>query len=201
MWAFFERILDSSMFSPHGICLLWEPELIWLHVISDALIAMAYFSIPFALAIFVSKRRDLKFGWVYWSFGIFIMACGLTHVLSIYTLWVPVYGVEGLVKAATAIASIVTAGMLWPLLPQLLTIPSPFELRQAQEALKEEEIKGRDSEELLAQFRQAGIARKHGPPDGRGGNRGRRIHPDRRAWPHPAVQPGVRKAVRIPRRS
>jgi len=45
--------------------------------------------------------------------------------------------------------------MLWPLLPQLLTIPSPFELRQAQEALKEEEMKGRDSEQLLQQFRQA----------------------------------------------
>jgi PAS domain S-box-containing protein len=154
MWAFFERILDSSMFSPHGICLLWEPELIWLHVVSDAVIAMAYFSIPFALAIFVSKRRDLKFGWVYWSFGIFILACGLTHILSIYTLWVPVYGIEGLVKAATAVASIVTAGMLWPLLPKLLAIPSPFELRQAQEALKEEESKGRDSEQLLQQFRQ-----------------------------------------------
>jgi PAS domain S-box-containing protein len=155
MWTFLERILDSSMFSPHGICLLWEPELIWLHVVSDALIAMAYFSIPFALAIFVSKRRDLKFGWVYWAFGIFILACGLTHILSIYTLWVPIYGIEGLVKAVTAAASVFTAGMLWPLLPKLLTIPSPFELRQAQEALKEEEMKGRDSEQLLQQFGQA----------------------------------------------
>jgi PAS domain S-box-containing protein len=154
MWAFFERILDSSMFSPHGICLLWEPELIWLHVVSDALIAMAYFSIPVALAIFVSKRRDLRFGWVYWSFGIFILACGFTHILSIYTLWVPIYGIEGLVKAATAAASLVTAGMLWPLLPKLLTIPSPFELRQVQAALAEEEIKSHDSEQLLAQFRQ-----------------------------------------------
>ena len=139
---------------PHGICLLWEPELIWLHVVSDALIATAYFSIPFALAIFVSKRRDLRFGWVYWAFGIFILACGLTHVLSIYTLWVPIYGVEGLVKAATAVASIVTAGMLWPLLPKLLSIPSAFELRQAQAALQEEEIKGRGAEQLLAQFRE-----------------------------------------------
>jgi hypothetical protein len=67
MWAFFTRILDSSMFSPHGICLLWEPELIWLHVVSDALIALAYFSIPVALAIFVSKRRNLKFEWLYWA--------------------------------------------------------------------------------------------------------------------------------------
>jgi PAS domain S-box-containing protein len=155
MWAFLERILDSSMYSPHGICLLWEPELIWLHVVSDALIALAYFSIPFALAIFVTKRRDLKFGWVYWSFAFFILACGLTHILSIYTLWVPVYGIEGLVKAATAAASIITAGMLWPLLPELLTIPSPFELRQAREALREQEMKGRDSEQLVQQFRQA----------------------------------------------
>ena len=72
MWAFFERLLDPSMLSPHGICLLWEPELIWLHVVSDACIAAAYFSIPFALAILVTKRRDLKFGWVYWAFAIFI---------------------------------------------------------------------------------------------------------------------------------
>jgi PAS domain S-box-containing protein len=158
MLGFLERILDSSMFSPHGICLLWEPELIWLHVVSDALIAIAYFSIPFALSIFVSKRRDLLFGWVYWSFGIFIMACGLTHVLSIYTLWVPIYGVEGLVKAATAAASVFTAGMLWPLLPKLLTIPSPFDLDEARAALKEEEIKGRDSEQLLEQFRQSQLA-------------------------------------------
>ena len=154
MLTFFERILDSSMFSPHGICLLWEPELIWLHVISDALIATAYFSIPFALAIFVSKRRDLKFGWVYWAFGIFILACGMTHVLSIYTLWVPIYGIEGLVKATTAVASIFTAVALWPLLPKLLAIPSPFELRRVQAALEEEETRSRDSAELLQQFRE-----------------------------------------------
>src|ERR1700712_3221409 len=160
MTNFFERILDSSMFSPHGICLLWEPELIWLHVVSDAMIALAYFSIPFALAIFVLKRKDLKFGWLYWSFGVFIMACGLTHVLSIYTLWVPVYGIEGLVKSATAAASIFTAGMLWPLLPKLLAIPSPFEFRQVQEALKDEEAKARDSEALLAQFRAAQRAQR-----------------------------------------
>ena len=154
MWAFFARLLDSSMFSPHGICLLWEPELIWLHVASDALIAMAYFSIPIALAILVSKRRDLKFGWVYWAFGVFILACGFTHVLSIYTLWVPIYGIEGLVKAATAIASVFTAGMLWPLLPELLTITSPFELRRVRAALEEEEMKGRGAERMLAQFQE-----------------------------------------------
>lgn len=155
MWAFFERLLDSSMFSPHGICLLWEPELIWLHVVSDASIAAAYFSIPFALAILVTKRRDLQFGWVFWAFAIFILACGLTHLLSIYTLWVPIYGIEGLVKAATAVASIFTAVALWPLLPKILTIPSPFELQKVQAALEEEEIKSRDATLLLQQVGEA----------------------------------------------
>ena len=128
MWAFLERLLDSSMFSPHGICLLWEPELIWLHVTTDAVIAVSYFSIPVALSIFVSKRRDVDFGWIFWAFAIFIMACGFTHVLAIVTLWVPVYGIEGIIKALTAAASIVTAAMLWPLLPKLLALPSPSQL-------------------------------------------------------------------------
>lgn len=155
MWAYLERLLDSSMLSPHGICLLWEPALIWLHVVSDAAIAAAYFSIPFALAILVTKRRDLKFGWVYWAFAIFIMACGLTHVLSIYTLWVPIYGIEGILKAATAVASVFTAAALWPLLPKILAIPSPFELRKVQAALEEEEIKSRDATLLLQQVSDA----------------------------------------------
>jgi signal transduction histidine kinase/ActR/RegA family two-component response regulator len=154
MWSFFERLLDSSMFSPHGICLLWEPELVWLHVVSDAIIAVAYFSIPFALGIFVSRRRDVEFGWVVWAFALFIMACGLTHVFSIYTLWVPIYGIEGLVKAVTAAASIVTAVMLWPLLPKLLAIPSPSQLRLAYSALEREERQRRSAEDMLRKFRE-----------------------------------------------
>jgi signal transduction histidine kinase/ActR/RegA family two-component response regulator len=153
MMAFFERLLNTSMYSPHGICLLWEPELIWLHVVSDAVIALAYFSIPFALAIFVSKRRDVEFGWVFWAFAIFIMACGVTHVMSIYTLWVPIYGIEGIAKALTAMASILTAAMLWPLLPKLLAIPSPSQLQQAHAALEREGRQRRGVEEMLQKFR------------------------------------------------
>jgi hypothetical protein len=72
MWAVLQSLLESSTLSPHGICLLWRPELIWLNVSSDAIIALSYFSIPFALAIFVSKRPDVEFGWVFWAFAIFI---------------------------------------------------------------------------------------------------------------------------------
>jgi len=151
MLAMLERIFDSSTLSPHGICLLWEPELIWLHVTSDAVIAASYFSIPIALSIFVSKRRDVDFGWIFWAFAIFIMACGFTHVLSIVTLWVPIYGIEGLIKALTAVASILTAAMLWPLLPKVLALPSPSQLREAQAALALEGMHRREAEEMLRQ--------------------------------------------------
>src|ERR1700730_7370084 len=154
MRAFLERLLDSSMLSPHGICLLWEPELIWLHVASDAVIAVAYFSIPFALALLLGKRRDIEFNWIFWAFAIFIMACGFTHVFAIYTLWVPVYGIEGLVKALTAVASTVTAALLWQLLPKLLAIPSPAQLRQTRAALEEEGKQRRGAEDTLQKFRQ-----------------------------------------------
>jgi signal transduction histidine kinase len=149
MWAYFERVLDSSSLSPHGICLLWQPELIWLHVTSDAVIAASYFSIPVALSIFVSKRRDVDFGWIFWAFAVFITACGFTHLLSIITLWVPVYGIEGLVKAMTAIASIVTALMMWPLLPKVLALPSPSQLRAAELALAQEGMQRREAEDML----------------------------------------------------
>jgi len=149
MAGFLADLLNTSTFSPHGLCLLWQPDLIWLHVASDAIIALAYFSIPFVLSIIVSKRRDLEFGWVFWAFAIFITACGFTHVFSIYTLWVPVYGIEGLVKAVTAVASIVTALMLWPLLPKVLALPSPAQLRATQAALEVEGQQRRHAETLL----------------------------------------------------
>ena len=149
MWAALTRILDSTMFAPHGICLLWEPELIWLHVISDGMIAAAYFSIPVALSVFVYKRRDVEFGWIFWAFAIFILACGLTHILSIVTLWLPIYGIEGLVKAATALASVATAAILWPLVPKLLAIPSPAQLVEAEAALEQEARYRREAEDML----------------------------------------------------
>lgn len=130
--------------APHGYCLLWDPRLVWTHVVSDALIAAAYFSIPIALVTFVRRRRDVQFGWILWLFALFIVACGTTHLISIWTLWNADYGLEAAVKVLTAAASVVTAVMLWPLLPRLLDIPSPSQLAE----------KNSDLESALARLRQ-----------------------------------------------
>lgn len=145
MFDYIDRLLRANGYAPHGYCLLWQPELIWTHVLADALIAAAYFSIPVALVFFVRTRKDVVFGWVFWCFALFIMACGSTHIMSIWTLWHSDYGLEALVKVATAAISVATAIALWPLLPKALAIPSPQQL-----ALANDELAARVSERDVA---------------------------------------------------
>jgi hypothetical protein len=54
---FLRQLLSTEGYHPHGYCYLWQPGLIWLHVISDALIGLAYVTIGMALAMFVRRGR------------------------------------------------------------------------------------------------------------------------------------------------
>jgi len=124
MKEFLEKLFSSD-FMPHGYCYLWNPGLVWLHVVSDALVALAYFSIPATLIYFIRKRRDLPFNWMFVSFGIFILACGATHAMEVWTLWHGTNWLSGAIKAITAMASVPTAILLGQLLPRALAPPSP----------------------------------------------------------------------------
>jgi signal transduction histidine kinase len=158
MLTYLRDLLVVDSLSPHGICLLWRPELIWTHAISDLVIALAYFSIPVVLGYFASKRPDISFGWVIWCFVAFIVACGTTHLLSIWTLWVPDYGIEALVKAVTAAASVATACILWPLLPKALALPSPAQLAAANDQLL---LRVRERDEAIVALRHEVTEREH----------------------------------------
>ncbi|HEX4543373.1 MAG TPA: PAS domain S-box protein [Candidatus Acidoferrum sp.] len=138
------ELFSSDSFMPHGFCYQWKPALIWLHGISDTLIAVAYFSIPVGLIYLVRKKRSMPFNWMFVCFGIFIAACGATHVMEVVTLWLPVYWVSGGAKVITALASLPTAILLTRVVPQVLNLPSPDELRAANEALRESEDRYRD---------------------------------------------------------
>jgi hypothetical protein len=108
--SIWDWLLNPTGLTPHGFCLSWAPGLMSLHAGSDVVIGLSYFSIPLAIAAFVRRRPDLEYGWVAYLFVAFILACGTTHLLAILTLWVPAYGVEGLIKLATAVLSVATAG-------------------------------------------------------------------------------------------
>lgn len=118
-------LFSSQGFMPHGHCYLWRPALVWLHVLSDGAIAAAYLTIPLTLGYFLRRRDDLPFSAVFWAFAAFIVSCGMTHVLEIYTLWNATYWLSGVVKAFTAVASLATAVMLVRLVPLALAMPGP----------------------------------------------------------------------------
>ncbi|MFW9260095.1 ATP-binding protein [Nostoc sp. CALU 546] len=133
LWTNF---FTSGSFIPHGHCYLWQTNLVWLHILSDSLIALAYYSIPATLFYFVRKRQDLPFDWIFLLFSAFIVACGTTHLIEIWTLWHPTYWLSGFVKAITATISLITAVNLVSLVPQTLAFTSPAQLEQANQELQ-----------------------------------------------------------------
>ena len=145
MFDFVSKVFSSD-FMGHGYCYLWKPEIVWLHVGSDALITLAYYSIPFALLYFVRKRRDLPFNWMFLMFGAFILGCGTTHAMEVWTVWHGTYRLAGIIKLITAGLSVGTAVALVPLIPKALSLPSPAQLSEAL-AEREQEVQSRRAAE------------------------------------------------------
>ncbi|WP_292804565.1 PAS domain-containing hybrid sensor histidine kinase/response regulator [Nostoc sp. NMS7] len=149
LWTNF---FTSGSFIPHGHCYLWQTNLVWLHILSDSLIALAYYSIPATLFYFVRKRQDLPFDWIFLLFSAFIVACGTTHLIEIWTLWHPTYWLSGFVKAITAIISVITAVQLVSLVPQALALPSPAQLEQTNQELQIQIAERLEIEEELRKY-------------------------------------------------
>ncbi len=149
MLEFLQRFFTESPFIAHGHCYLWKPGLVWLHISSDALIALAYYSIPLILVYFVRKRKDLPFYWLFLLFSAFILSCGTTHIMEVWTLWHPTYWLAGFIKAITAIVSLYTAIALVPIIPLALALPSPAQLEAANRKLEAEIIERSRIEEEL----------------------------------------------------
>ncbi len=166
MMEFLNNFFSTSQFIPHGHCYLWKPGLVWLHLVSDVLTGLAYYSIPVMLVYFVRKRRDVPFGWIFLMFGTFIVACGTTHLMDVWTLWHPTYWLSGLLKAITAFVSVLTAIELVPLIPQALALPSPAQLEAANCQLAKEIAERIRTEEVLRESEQRWQLALRGNNDG-----------------------------------
>ena len=129
-----EKLVDGS-FMPHGHCLLWRADLLFLHVAGDVLTVIAYALIPLALINLVRKRTDLAFNWIFIMFASFIFLCGITHYISLINIWHGYYFIAGIAKFSTGIVSIATAIMCWKLLPKALALPNNNEFRIKNEQL------------------------------------------------------------------
>jgi PAS domain S-box-containing protein len=144
------QLPGSGDFSPHGFCYLWNPGLMWLHIVSDVAIALAYFTIPLTLLWLAKKRRDVPFGWIFGLFAIFIIACGVTHLMEVWNLWHTDYWLEGAIKTVTAIASVTTAIVLARSAPGLVDLPSASQWIAANATLAAESQERREAEIRLS---------------------------------------------------
>ena len=139
-----------SGFMPHGTCYLWSPQLISLHVASDLVIALSYLSIPVTLVYFTRKRNDIPFSWMLLCFGTFIVACGATHLMEVWTVWHPTYWLAGGVKAVTAAVSIASAILLVWLTPRALALPGLQ--KQTEDVRRHSELQFRTLAEAIPQL-------------------------------------------------
>ena len=135
---------------PHGYCLSWSPVLLWLNVTSDLLITLAYYSIPLTLVYFIRQRKDFPYPWLVTLFAGFIVACGTTHLMSVITIWIPLYWLDGLIKAFTAFISLATAALMLWIIPGALALPSAAQLQAEIQQRKTAEDAQRESENKLA---------------------------------------------------
>jgi PAS domain S-box-containing protein len=142
----------QSTFMPHGYCLQWNGSLLATFVIGNALIAMAYFSIPTSLWWFQKKRTDLAFRWIFLLFATFISACGITHLVKIWTIWHADYWLEASLDAFTGIVSVITAFALWRILPLALQLPTPSQIAEDQNKIAQLEMQANQNAVILEQL-------------------------------------------------
>jgi len=138
--SFLRRFLSTDGFMPHGMCYQWQPAVLSLHVVSDGLISLAYLAISCTLLLFVHRRIDLRHKWIFLCFAVFIIACGVTHAMEIWTIWQPTYWISGGVKLITALASVITAVLLIRYFPSALRLPTPSALQKARSDIEREVI-------------------------------------------------------------
>lgn len=153
----FTAFFDNSSFMPHGHCYLWQQDILAMHVGSDVLIGISYYSIPLALIYFTRQRTDVTFNWVFYMFSAFIFACGTTHLFDVWTTWNPAYRTEGVIKVITALISAATAIAVWPLVPRALAWPSVEQLRDVNDRLEDEAQQRESLQESLRTLRSREI--------------------------------------------
>lgn len=143
---------NATSFIPHGYCLSWSGWLVGLVAGSHFLIGLSYMTIPIALLAFARRHPELNQKLIFGLFVAFILGCGTTHFVELVNIWIPFYRLDSIVLAATAIISVVTAALIWPLLHQATAALKAVDLGKQEQASVTNELF-----ETILQLRQANL--------------------------------------------
>lgn len=139
MIEFFANLFSVDGFPPRWHCGSWTDFHGWLYIVSDLGVWAAYTAIPAVLVYFVWQKATIPFRRIFWLFGAFILACGLTHLFDAIMFWWPAYRFLGLLEFFTAVVSWATVVALVPIVPQALALRSPQELQREIDARRKAE--------------------------------------------------------------
>jgi len=143
---------DASEFMTRNHCGPgWTPELFSLYIVSNAIIALAYFAISLALYFLYRKDwGDPRASRMIVMFMTFIVLCGLTHVGDVVVFYWAPYRLYMLISMLTAIAAAVTAYELPFLVARLLKLPPPAYVHKINDQLREEVRRRAETEKEFA---------------------------------------------------
>lgn len=119
----------------------------WLVLGSDLAIALSYFAIPVIMAAVLRDRReDIPYPWLWTLFVTFIVACGLTHTVHVWSalMGTQYLSLQASIGVLAALASVGTAISFMFILPQIKLLPSPKQQRLQLEILIGERTKEKD---------------------------------------------------------
>ncbi len=155
MWQILSQAFLLN-FIPQGNNNLWQPQPIWLNLLSSLLIAIAYLTIPAILIYFVRKRKYVILSGVFSLLCTVMILCGIGHFLEIFSIWYPnpFYWLIRIHKSITAIVACYTTWRLIKLLPKFLSVKTTPQLEAINQQLETEVAQRKQAEVALEQVNQ-----------------------------------------------
>lgn len=132
------RLFETASFVPRNSCAGLSSSVVFWFVASDAAIALSYLVLSVAFAGWLRRRHDRSMWPVFWLLGLFVIFCGATHACGVLVMWVPVYRFILAVNIATALISVLAAGLTAWYTPRAMRVPSVKDIYDEFQAARRE---------------------------------------------------------------
>src|SRR5262245_27342866 len=112
MLADLRTLFSTETFMARGHSYLWTPSLVILEIATNALIALAAVAIGVALLRAAARARARGPRLAHGLLATLALGLAAVHALDVWVIWTPLYGIDVVVRAATAVVAVAAAIVL-----------------------------------------------------------------------------------------
>ncbi len=127
----------------------YAPVLPWLQALSDMTMGLSWFAVAICLARLAIKRPEFARRPTMWLLGLGILALGIARFIDAGLFGLPNAASQGIIKALTAVASILIAALIWRVLPKQVAAANPVQSQHITERLDTEAVRHNHTVEQL----------------------------------------------------